>query len=69
LQDYYDNPDDYYPRQEPDKLNWGPWMNSSQLQETGYKANRVPIPGDWDYEGRADKERTKNQTVGISAAI
>ncbi len=39
----------YATRAEPDKLNWGPWMNSQQLAAAGLKANRVPIPGDWDY--------------------
>lgn len=32
-------------------LNWGPWMNSQQLTEAGLVANRMPMPGDWDYEG------------------
>lgn len=48
---YHDCPDMYVQRQEPDKLNWGKWMNGKQLRQAGLKANRVPIPGDWDYEG------------------
>ncbi len=51
LADYYANPDKYIPRTEPDKLNWGPWLNTAELNVAGLKANRVPIPGDWDYEG------------------
>ena len=40
-------------RTNPDSLNWGPHMTSDQLHEAGLKANRVPIPGDWDYVGVA----------------
>ena len=43
----------YATRTEPDKLNWGPWMNSEALERAGLRANRVSIPGDWDYEGVA----------------
>lgn len=38
-------------RTEPDKLNWGPWMDMSELKQAGLKGNRVPIPGDHDYQG------------------
>lgn len=51
LADYHANRDKYATRAEPDKLNWGPWMDSGELQEAGLKANRVSIPGDWDYSG------------------
>lgn len=49
LQDYLDNPDDYAKRTNPERLNWGPYMASSELRARGYVANRVPISGDWDY--------------------
>ncbi len=49
LADYHANPDNYAPRAEPDNLNWGPWMNTAQLETAGLRANRVTIPGDWDY--------------------
>ncbi len=53
LAHYYTSPEAYVTRTNPDRLNWGPWMNSDALNEAGLKANRVPIPGDWDYEGVA----------------
>ena len=49
--DYHLNPDDYITRREPGRLNWGPWLNTAQLEQAGLKANRVSIPGDWDYAG------------------
>ncbi|KKM05810.1 hypothetical protein LCGC14_1750340 [marine sediment metagenome] len=51
IEHYRSNPDKYIPRLEPDKLNWGPHLNIAELNAAGLKANRVPIPGDWDYEG------------------
>ena len=51
LEHYYANPDMYAHRAHPDELNWGKWMNSHELEQAGIRANRVPIPGDWDYEG------------------
>ena len=53
LMDYHANPTDYIPRLEPDKLNWGQWMTVSELERDGLKANRVTMPGDWDYEQAA----------------
>lgn len=49
LEHYRSNPDMYIERQEPDRLNWGKRMNMNELNIAGKKANRVPIPGDWDY--------------------
>lgn len=43
----------YHPRTNPERLNWGPRMTRAELDEAGLKANRVPIPGDWDYVGVA----------------
>lgn len=57
LEHYQACPDQYCPRQEPEKLNWGPWLTSKELKQAGLKANRVPIPGDWDYEGCVTPER------------
>ncbi len=53
LDHYHRNASFYIPRREPDKLNWGAWLNMAQLEQAGLKANRVPIPGDWDYVGVA----------------
>ncbi len=50
LEFYLDNPDKFATRTNPEKLNWGPYMTAEQLAESGFKANRVSIPGDWDYE-------------------
>ena len=38
-------------RTNPDLLNWGDPMTSAELHDAGLRANRVPIPGDWDYNG------------------
>lgn len=48
---YMNNLSKYAIRREPELLNWGPWMNSQQLAMAGLKANRVAVPGDWDYKG------------------
>ena len=53
IEHYRANPDMYIQRQEPDRLNWGPRLNFNELNQAGKKANRVAIPGDWDYEGSA----------------
>lgn len=53
LEHYHGNPAKYVKRVCPELLNWGLWMNSTQLEQAGLKANRVAIPGDWDYEGAA----------------
>jgi len=45
------SPDRYASRTNPEKLNWGEVMSSAELANAGLKANRVPIPGDFDYEG------------------
>lgn len=51
LEDYQANPKDYATRTDATKLNWGVPMSTHELQVTQYTANRVTIPGDWDYEG------------------
>ena len=51
LQHYRDNPASYAPRANADRLNWGAWMNADQLHTARLTANRVSIPGDWDYDG------------------
>jgi len=42
---------EYATRTNPELLNHGPYMTSAGLDKAGLKANRVPIPGDYDYEG------------------
>ena len=49
LFDYEANRQDYATRAEPERLNWGPWMSADELARAGLSANRVTIPGDWDY--------------------
>lgn len=51
LQHYLDNPSRYVTRTAPEKLNWGPWLDAVVLKARGFVANRVSIPGDWDYAG------------------
>ncbi len=43
----------YHPRTHPECLNWEAWMDVDELKQNGFKANRVSIPGDWDYVGMA----------------
>ena len=52
LEDYKKNvPSKYARRFEPEKLNWSKnEMNDKELKQAGFRANRKPIPGDWDYE-------------------
>lgn len=48
-------PDVYYhPRTNPQCINWGEPMTGSELKAAGLVANRVSIPGDWDYAGVVD---------------
>ena len=53
LDHYKQNPELYATRTDPDKLNWTGWMNPCQLKANHLTANRVAIPGDWDYNGAA----------------
>jgi hypothetical protein len=44
-------PANYARRFEPEKLNWSAnKMNEEELKQAGFRDNREPIPGDWDYE-------------------
>jgi hypothetical protein len=49
LEHYYANPNQYATRTNPEALNWGKPMSLNQLRAANIKANRVTIPGDWDY--------------------
>ena len=51
LKVFHDNPSDFAIRDKPEKLNWGPWMSLSELESSSFIANRVSIPGDFDYSG------------------
>lgn len=53
LEHYQACPDRYAQRTTPEALNWGPWMNLVELDASPFTANRVAIPGDWDYKGVA----------------
>ena len=52
LKDYEKNvPSRYARRFQAEKLNWSAnEMNEEELEQAGFRANRKPIPGDWDYE-------------------
>lgn len=39
----------YRRRYQPEKLNWGEPLDASQLKQAGFRANRKPIPCDWDF--------------------
>ncbi len=43
----------YRRRFEAEKLNWGEPLSEKELLQAGLRANREPIPGDWDYEGKS----------------
>ena len=47
---YVDNPDMYARRDNPEKLNWGQPLTFHELQASPFTANRVSIPGDWDFK-------------------
>ena len=63
LEHYQAHPKRYVQRREPERLNWTGYMTKAELV-----ANRVPIPGDWDYEGIVDTETmtVKHQPQGAS---
>lgn len=42
-------PKRYHRRFEPQRLNWGEPLTPAQLKQAGLKANREPIPGDFDF--------------------
>ncbi len=58
LADYKKNHKDYRRRYEPERLNWGEPLDAPALKQAGFRANRKPIPGDWDYDGT---EKTDTQ--------
>jgi len=64
LEDYNKNvPSKYTRRFQPEKLNWSKnKMNEVELKQAGFRANREPIPGDWDYEVESVDELPKELT-------
>ncbi len=40
----------YVRRFKPEELNWGEAMSDGELVQAGFRANREPIQGDWDYQ-------------------
>ncbi len=54
LADYHACPEDYHRRLNPETLNWGVHLDMPQLKQAGLRVNRVPIPGDWDFEQEKD---------------
>lgn len=44
----------YSRRNDPEKLNWGDPMSESELKQAGFRVNRKPIPGDWDFAEKED---------------
>lgn len=46
----------YATRTNPDTLNYGEPMTAYQLKQAELKANRVPIPGDYDYKGVCEQQ-------------
>ncbi len=52
----------YVRRFEPEKLNWGEPMSDHDLLQAGFRANREPIDGDWDYQEELE-EPTKESKL------
>ncbi len=50
IEDYHAHPDDYAFRACAELLNWGAWMSPDELKFSEFSANRVSMPGDWDYK-------------------
>ncbi len=69
LDHYKAKPKMYRRRYKPERLNWGEALTAPQLEQAGLRANREPIPGDWDYEAGgmvaviADSNATASVTV------
>lgn len=49
LVDYYARPSQYHRRLDPERLNWAEPLSAPQLKQCGFRCNRKPVPGDWDY--------------------
>lgn len=47
----------YVRRFEPEKLNWEVPMSAHDLLQAGFRANREPIKGDWDYQEDVPEEQ------------
>lgn len=67
LEDYKKNvPSKYARRFEPEKLNWSEnVMNAAELKQAGFRCNREPIPGDWDFVIEETEEIGKEQTPEV----
>ncbi len=63
LEDYKKNvPSRYARRFEPEKLNWSKnEMSEDELKQAGFRDNRKPIPGDWDYKVLSDEPSKEPQ--------
>ncbi len=48
-------PKRYRRRFEPERLNWGKRLTNEQLEQAGLRANRKPIPGDYDFVKKEEK--------------
>jgi hypothetical protein len=59
LEHYRQNPGKYHRIVEPEKLNWDEHLDAVGLKIAGCRANRKPIPGDWDYKTKAQIEEAK----------
>lgn len=59
----------YRLRFEPEKLNWGEPLNFEQLEQAGFRANREPIPGDWDFTGTQDAPLNDWQVLKAKAKL
>ncbi len=51
----------YVRRFKPEELNWGEPMSDGELLQAGFRANREPLKGDWDYQDIANRV---NEAVG-----
>ncbi len=64
-EDYKKNVGGKYARRfQPEKLNWSKnKMSENELKQAGFRANREPIPGDWDYEEAKTEIMTAEEAI------
>lgn len=57
------NPKRYRRRFDPERLNWGESLLPAQLKQAGLRANREPIPGDFDFLCVEEAENDKGNIL------
>ena len=64
FKDYQKNVGGRYVRRfKPEELNWGEPMSDNELLQAGFRANREPISGDWDYQEADARQMTATEVI------